>query len=170
MMKPRRVCPSGGGMGTGPVAALVFGLENLTNTRIIYRSWVTSHRNFDISCRIIGLTDMALSHRHPVSNADPGAPTVPRLPHPVRCCRCPCHRRCHRLCRGLILMGTLAREQVVSGSGATALWVGLGTEQCPTMDRGAGTEGPGVVETPGCCPAVTAPERCRVTENVSCLC
>lgn len=166
MMKPRRVCPSGGGMVTGPAAALVSGQENLTNTRIIYRSWLTRHQNFDISCRTTGLMDTARSHRHPVRSAAPGAPTDPPLRHPVRCCRC--HRLCHRLCRYLILTGTLAREPVVSGSGATALWAVLGTGRCPTMDRACGTVGPGVVETPGCCPAVTGPGRCRVTENVSC--
>lgn len=162
MTKPKRVCPSGGGMVTGPFTALVFGQENHTNIRTIYRSWVTSHRNFDISCRTTGLMDMALSHRRPVSNAAQGAPTDPRPPHPVHC------SRCHRLCRYLILMGTLAREPVVSGNGATELWVVLGTEQCPTMDRGTGTEGPGVVETPGGCSVVTGPGRCRGTENVSC--
>lgn len=166
MMKPRRVCSSGGGMVTGPVAALVCGQENLTNIRIIYRSWGTRHRNFDISFRTTGLMDMALSRRHPVSNAALGAPTDPLLSHPVHCYRC--HRQCHHLCRYLILMGTLVPEQVVFGREATALWVVLGTGQCPTMARGIGTEGPGVVETPGCCPVVTGPERCRA-ENVSCL-
>lgn len=154
-------------MVTGPVAALVFGQGNLTNIRIICRSWVTSHQNFDTSCRTTGLTDMALSHRHPVSSAAPGAATAPLLPRPVRCCRC--RRQYHRLCRYLILTATLAHEQAVSGSAATALWVVSGTGQCPTMDRATGTEGPGVVETPGCRPVVTGPERCRLTENVSCL-
>lgn len=167
MMKPRRVCLSGGGMVTGPLAALVSGQENFTNIRIIYRSWVTSPRNFDISFRTTDLMDMALSHRRPVSNAAPGAPTDLPPPHPAHCYRC--HRQCHRLCRYSILMGTLVREQVASGSGATAPWVVLGTGPCPTTGRGTGTGGPGVVGTPGCCPVVTGPERCRATENVSCL-
>ncbi|CAF89017.1 unnamed protein product [Tetraodon nigroviridis] len=51
----------------------------------------------------------------------------------------------------------------------TAPWVVLGTGPCPTTGRGTGTGGPGVVGTPGCCPVVTGPERCRATENVSCL-
>lgn len=150
-------------MGAGPPVALVSGRENLTNTRVIYRSWVTSHRSFDTSCRSTGLMDMALSHRQPVA---PGASSGPQLRPPARCCHC--LHRCRRLCRLLILTGTLAREQAVSGSGATALWVVLGTGQCPTMARGTGTAGPGVGGSPGRLPGVTGPERCRGTENVSC--
>lgn len=165
MMKPRRVCPSGGGMVTGPVAALVSGQENFTSTRTVCRTWVTSHRNFDI-CRTTGFVDTALSHQHPGNNAAPGAPIDPPLPRRVHCCRC--HRLSHRLCRYSVPMGTLVRELAVSGSGATTPWVVLGTEQCPTVDRGTGTEGCGVGETSGCCPVVTGPERSRATENVSC--
>lgn len=152
-------------MVTGPVAALVFGQENFTNIRTICRIWVTSHRNFDI-CNTTGLVDAALSHRHPVNNAAPGAPIDPLLPHRVHCCRC--HRQPHRLCRDLVLMGTLVREQAASGSGATTPWVVLGTGQCPTVDRRTGTGGCGAVETSGFCPVVTALERSRVPENVSC--
>lgn len=159
MMKPRRVCRYGGGMVTGPAAALLHGHENLTNIRTTCcRTWATSRQIFASSCHTTDLTDTALSPRATGSSAARAGPTgllVPLLP---RCCHC-------RRGRDSVLTASRAREQAASGSGVTARWAGSGTGPCPTVDAGTGTEATGVVEPPEVPPVATDPERVTATKK-----
>lgn len=155
MMKPRRVCRSGGGMVTGPAAAvLLHGPENLTHTlTTCCHTWATSRQISASWCRTTSdLT--ALFPRATGSSADRAGPTGLLLPHlsRLRCCR----RRRRR--RGSALTASRARGPT-SGSGVTEPWAGSGTGSCQTVDAGPGTEAAGGREAAELPSVVTGPER-----------
>lgn len=159
-MKPRRVCRSGGGMVTGPAAAvLVRGLENLTHTlTTCCHTWATSRQISASWCRTT--SDLTVpSPRATGSSVGRAGPTGLLLPHlrRLRCCR---HRR------GSVLTASRARGPT-SGSGATEPWAGSGTGPCRTVDAGPGTEAaefPSGVTGPV---KVTVPWKSLPRENVS---
>lgn len=161
MMKPRRVCRSGGGMVTGPAAALRHGHESPTNIRTTCRrTWATSRQTSALCCRTTDLTDTALSHRATGSSAARAGPTgLPCLLLP-RYCRFLCRRR---RCPGSVLTASPPRGQAASGSGATARWAGSGTAPCPMVEEGTGTEGTVAVETSEAHLAATEPWRATPT-------
>lgn len=166
MMKPR-VCRFCGGMVTGAAAALLLGKENLIKIPSTCHKWFITHLVSDTFCHTTDLMDTAFSNRGTGSSAARAVPTGLPFPPLHRCCHCRRPRHCR--CLGSVFTASRVREQAVSGSGATARWVGLGTEVLPTGVRGTGTEDSAVVGTTEVPVVASDPERFRATENVSFL-